>query len=633
LFVQPNYKYDLSYSAYVTADYTYSLTRAMEQVKATDAWTYYTGKNVLVGLLDSGINAVAGQNLYNGCSVDQLSVLDNCFGHGTAVSAVIGGNFEYAGVAPDCTMHCTFKHTHTSEDDVSFGFTNDLATDIYNLVSKGCRIINMSIILKDIHLDVIREQTESVHSNVLFVQGAGNDHVDIDTYSVYKYYDYPNYIRVASVNTSDELSNFSNYGDERVHIAAPGEALSLPSQNGGMQAISGTSFATPFVSGTAALLLEANPTLTAPDLKDIILNSADIVPGLDSSVQAGRRLNVMAAVAMVNPPTAERYAYIAGGNLYARDNSNPTPILIDTNVKSVQLAATGIIYQKTNNYIYIRPETLTAGSTLIDNSGTAVSYFASWGNLVIFTGSQLKRYYYDGASIYDHYATHNNVKYYSLSGNRLVLFYTVSQKFRVYENIQTSSAYEIYTVRGEINALWSAGTRLHVYQNDGIYQLFASVAQSRPSEGYTDESGAELLDRLWLSEIAYWIDFSFICSMNENRWCFAEGNQLKIWESQGVEAFLDNTPTIISSPTGGAITSCKIVGYRIYFQVGSTWYAYEGDGSGTRYTLTSSAVSMVFCGDNIGYRTASNYFYVKSGTLTAAWKNYGMNVSSIYLAN
>ncbi|MBQ7090518.1 MAG: hypothetical protein IJN82_05305, partial [Clostridia bacterium] len=142
--IQPNFIYEVASAISITADYTYTLTRAMEQVKATDAWSYYTGEDVLVGMIDSGVNVVAGQNRHLESDSDTCS-LSGCWGHGTAVSAVVNGNGAYAGVAPDSTVYCVGNHEHDSNGNVVVTHSSDIGASIAQLVNAGCRIINLSI--------------------------------------------------------------------------------------------------------------------------------------------------------------------------------------------------------------------------------------------------------------------------------------------------------------------------------------------------------------------------------------------------------------------------------------------------------------------------------------------------------
>lgn len=135
----------------------------------------------------------------------------------------------------------------------------------------------------------------------LFVAAAGNDGSDADVFPMYpSAFDLPNVISVAATNDSDQLAGFSNYGATSVDLAAPGQdtlstvptgscALCDPS---GYMFLSGTSMATPHVSGAAALLWGQNPSLTAAQVKVKILGSTDALESLSGKMVSEGRLNL-----------------------------------------------------------------------------------------------------------------------------------------------------------------------------------------------------------------------------------------------------------------------------------------------------------------------------------------------------
>jgi len=102
---------------------------------------------------------------------------------------------------------------------------------------------------------------------------------------------------VASITSTGALSSFSNYGATSVDIGAPGSDVwsTLPSRfkfQSKYGSYSGTSMATPHVSGAAAMYLSLNPTATAAQVKAAILNSATPTPSLSGKTVTGGRLNV-----------------------------------------------------------------------------------------------------------------------------------------------------------------------------------------------------------------------------------------------------------------------------------------------------------------------------------------------------
>jgi subtilisin family serine protease len=142
--------------------------------------------------------------------------------------------------------------------------------------------------------DVIRRAYEE---GILFVAAAGNSSSDNDVTPHYpSSYNLGNVVSVAALNRRDELASFSNYGAKGVHIAAPGEETLSTWLKNGYEEKKGTSMATPFVAGVAALVLAQNPKMSVDDLRARLLKSVDQVPSLKGRVSSGGRINAAKAV-------------------------------------------------------------------------------------------------------------------------------------------------------------------------------------------------------------------------------------------------------------------------------------------------------------------------------------------------
>jgi subtilisin family serine protease len=149
--------------------------------------------------------------------------------------------------------------------------------------------------------ELLREGGEK---GILFVFAAGNDSSNNDFQKVYPAnYDLPNVMAVAATDARDQIADFSNYGQNTVHIAAPGVNIlstipvGLAKEMSPYAVFSGTSMATPHVSGAAALLIAQDASLRKNPvaIKERLMNTADFKQNLAALVASGR-LNIDRAI-------------------------------------------------------------------------------------------------------------------------------------------------------------------------------------------------------------------------------------------------------------------------------------------------------------------------------------------------
>ena len=248
---------------------------------------------LIVAVVDTGSSpdhpelqgrVLAGKNFVtSGPGVD-----DN--GHGTHVSGTIAG--LHVGFAPAVQI----LPAKFLDRDGSGSLEAALSAIDY-AVQQGARILSNSWgggPLDRPMLDLIRKAEQR---GVLFVAAAGNDGQDNDqTPSYPSGYLADNVVAVAATDQRDLLASFSNYGLRSVHVAAPGVAI-LSSYLGGKYAkLSGTSMATPAITGTAALMMSVNPRLTPRQIRDILVETADPIDGLSGASVSRGRLNALKAV-------------------------------------------------------------------------------------------------------------------------------------------------------------------------------------------------------------------------------------------------------------------------------------------------------------------------------------------------
>lgn len=142
--------------------------------------------------------------------------------------------------------------------------------------------------------EAIRKAGEN---DILFVAAAGNSSTNNDNAPHYpSNHNLPNVISVAALDRNDQLASFSNYGAKTVHLAAPGKEIMSTWLKGNYREASGTSMATPYVSGVAALVLAVEPNLTVEKLRSRLFKSVDKIDALNGKTETGGRLNAAKAV-------------------------------------------------------------------------------------------------------------------------------------------------------------------------------------------------------------------------------------------------------------------------------------------------------------------------------------------------
>jgi subtilisin family serine protease len=134
-------------------------------------------------------------------------------------------------------------------------------------------------------------------ANILFVAAAGNSGRNNDQIANYpSNYTNANVIAVASITSSGARSSFSNYGANTVDIGAPGSGIISTTASNTYSNFSGTSMATPHVTGACALYASVNPGASAAQIKNAILSSGVPTASLAGRTVTGRRLDAFAAL-------------------------------------------------------------------------------------------------------------------------------------------------------------------------------------------------------------------------------------------------------------------------------------------------------------------------------------------------
>ncbi len=196
------------------------------------------------------------------------------YGHGTAVASIV------LQVAPGATI----LPLRVLGPDGS-GDTLMIAQAIKYAVSKGAKIINLSLGSKNKSEIVQREITNATNAGVLVVASAGNDNLNSITFpasiATNKGALGDNSISVGSVDLQDRKSSFSNYSNE-LELVAPGESIFTAGPDNLLVAWSGTSMSAPIVTGGLALA-EGQLTATPPDLTRKMTDNGTNIYALNSA--------------------------------------------------------------------------------------------------------------------------------------------------------------------------------------------------------------------------------------------------------------------------------------------------------------------------------------------------------------
>jgi subtilisin family serine protease len=173
-----------------------------------------------------------------------VAVLDGnpqyaAFGHGTMTSGIVHLVAPQASIMP----LKAFQSNGT-------GYDSDILRAIYYAVNNGAHVINMSFNYASYSQELANAINYATNNGLICVAAAGNSGEQATVYPAAL----KNVIDVASTSNDDAPSTFSNYGAPPVWLAAPGEGIMTTYPFNTYAAGWGTSFSTPFVSGTAALL-------------------------------------------------------------------------------------------------------------------------------------------------------------------------------------------------------------------------------------------------------------------------------------------------------------------------------------------------------------------------------------------
>ena len=309
-----------------TTTYPYNLTI----VKAPDAWDFATGKNILVAVIDSGLD-LTNPNIYqhiftniheqanDGIDNDHNGHIDDIHGwdfrsndnnvdgadiytHGTEMAGIVLQNAPNATILP--IRFLDSAGTFTLADTVTM-----LPNSIDYAISINASVILMSFGYQNAFSpNSVAAFQRAYDHNITLVSSSGNDGQNYILYPA----TYNTTIAVGSVDANKILSNFSNYGSQ-LDFVAPGTGIYTSDIGGSLVRVDGTSASAASVAALCALLYQIRSSITPKEIYNILKNTAEdvYISGYDTHTGYGL-VNFAVAVRSANditPPSLVLYTY------------------------------------------------------------------------------------------------------------------------------------------------------------------------------------------------------------------------------------------------------------------------------------------------------------------------------------
>ena len=331
-------------------------------VNAEPAWAINPGSpSIVVGVVDTGIRYthqdLAGNMWVNPDEIPGNNIDDDNNGYIDDVHGINAINNDGDTMDDnDHGSHCAGTIAATANDSgrivgVAYGVklmalkfinadgngaTSDAVKCIDYAISEGVDVLSTSWgsgRYSATMLNIIRAANDA---GILFIATAGNGSSNTDISANFpSNYEVENVISVAAIDRNGNLANFSNYGQTTVDIGAPGVDI-LSSTSGSdteYSSFSGTSMATPYVAGVAALVLSQFPSASVIEQKNRILSTAATLSSLTGKTLTGGMVDAHAALTITED-----------GSLEISVSSNPYT-LIEGETASVFIKVTDLLPQ------------------------------------------------------------------------------------------------------------------------------------------------------------------------------------------------------------------------------------------------------------------------------------------------
>lgn len=366
-----------------------------EKIQAPSAWDISTGSpGTIIAVVDTGIDSThpefAGRVVpgYNFIANSSDAKDDN--GHGTHVSGIAAGMGNNGiGMAGGC-WNCRIMPVKVLDASGS-GSLYAIMNGVTWAAQHGARVINLSLGGKgspgQSEITTIRNARAA---GAIVIVAAGNSNADASGYTPAGV---PEAVTVASTTSTDARSSFSNYGSV-VDIAAPGSSIystlptyhvTLNDQGAPMNyaVLSGTSMATPMVSGIAGLLFSLNASFTPDQVESYLKSNVDAI---QTDRPIGGRLNAFKALSAAKGGVTNQPPSVS---LSALPSSGVAPLAVSFNATCSDPDGTCASYAwnfgdgaqttttaNTTSHTYLTSGTFTTTVTAADNLGAKTTAIA-----------------------------------------------------------------------------------------------------------------------------------------------------------------------------------------------------------------------------------------------------------------
>jgi len=265
----------------------------LPKISAPAAWDTSTGTGVTIAILDTGVDGthpdligqmVPGWNFY-----DNTSNTSDVHGHGTAVAGAAAARSNNAVGIASVAGGARIMPIRISDPN-AYAYWSTVAQGLNWAANNGARVANISFVGVSSSSTVQSAASYFRSKGGVVVVCAGNTGASVSTA--------PSGVMlvVAATNESDQRSSFSTFGNF-VDLSAPGSNILTTGRGGVYQIWNGTSFASPIVAATAALVIARRPDFTADQIDATLLLSATDLGAAGTDIYFGAgRVNAAAAL-------------------------------------------------------------------------------------------------------------------------------------------------------------------------------------------------------------------------------------------------------------------------------------------------------------------------------------------------